>query len=632
MSVLGIFQHIWVPQFPAMHPRLHLVLRLKGKRTEVGEHQVQIKLMDDADTELLGGSGTVNFAEPPAGVTEIEAAAVLVLLLAAALALGFDLGGYPLFDPDEGRNAEVAREMAETNDYVLPHLDGLPYVDKPIVYFAAAAVAIEALGPTETAARLPAYLFTLATLIVVAWFGSRRWGPDAGWLAALALATMPLVLAYARTTIMDSALAFCTTLAILALWDNRPVLAWAAIGLGSITKGPVAILVPLITLISYSLIIRRSVRRLFALAGIALFALIALPWFLAMSHRVPEFPHYVFVRETFERVTTKGFHRTAPFWYYLPIIPVAAFPWIVPALGRVRNWRWAWLVRRVNVQAQEAVFLTCWVLGPLLFFTLNQSKLPQYMLPLMPPFALAAARILTRDATELGGGIAVARKAYATIAATFGVALALLTVWLPVPLSLTPAERAAIPPTALALGIALLVSATMVWYAGRAPAHPRPALAVMGYALTVIVMPIVSGRLLGAVSEDRSAATLARVIQNVRPRAGSAQEVEVVGVSAFPTSLPFYLRRPIAVATASAQELTSNFIVDYQDRFRADSTSPLKPADYWRERARTCRTPTVFVVRANDARRRAELDPVLPLLAVEGQYAAYGPCAASSAR
>ncbi len=204
--------------------------------------------------------------------------------------------------------------------------------------------------------------------------------------------------------------------------------------------------------------------------------------------------------------------------------------------------------------------------------------------------------------------------------------------WLPVPLSLTPAERAAIPPTALALGIALLVSATMVWYAGRAPAHPRPALAVMGYAITVIAMPIVSGRLLGAVGEDRSAATLARVIQNVRPRVEGAQDVEVVGVSAFPTSLPFYLRRPIAVATASAQELTSNFIVDYQDRFRADSTSPLKPADYWRERARTCRTPAVFVVRANDARRRAELDAVLPLLAVEGQYAAYGPCAASSAR
>ena len=73
ISVLGIFQHIWVQQFPAMHPRLHLVLRLKGKRTEIGEHPVQIRLVDDRDTEILGGSGTVNFAEPPAGVTDIEA-------------------------------------------------------------------------------------------------------------------------------------------------------------------------------------------------------------------------------------------------------------------------------------------------------------------------------------------------------------------------------------------------------------------------------------------------------------------------------------------------------------------------------------------------------------------------------
>lgn len=78
ISVLGIFQHIWVQQFPAMHPRLHLVLRLKGKRTEIGEHGVQIRLVDESDVEILGGNGSVTFAEPPAGVTEIEAAAVLV--------------------------------------------------------------------------------------------------------------------------------------------------------------------------------------------------------------------------------------------------------------------------------------------------------------------------------------------------------------------------------------------------------------------------------------------------------------------------------------------------------------------------------------------------------------------------
>ncbi len=78
LSVLGIFQHIWVQQFPAMHPRLHLVLRLKGKRTEIGEHAVQIRLVDEQGVETLGGNGSVTFAEPPAGVTEIEAGAILV--------------------------------------------------------------------------------------------------------------------------------------------------------------------------------------------------------------------------------------------------------------------------------------------------------------------------------------------------------------------------------------------------------------------------------------------------------------------------------------------------------------------------------------------------------------------------
>jgi len=542
-----------------------------------------------------------------------------VLLLAAVLALGFDLGGYALLDPDEGRNAEVAREMAQTNDYILPHLDGLPYLDKPVVYFAAAALMMEVLGPSETAARLPAYLFTLATLGVMIWIVGRRWGRDAAWLSAIALATMPMVLAYARTTIFDSTLAFCTTLAILAFWDERPVLAWAAIGLGAITKGPVAILIPLAAIVPYALCTGLGLRRFFPLAGLGAFALVALPWFIAVSLRVPEFPHYVFVRETFERVTTTRFHRTAPFWYYLPIVPVAAFPWIVPALARWRTWRWAWLGRRVNAEAQDAILLACWVLGPLLFFSLNQSKLPQYVLPLMPPFALAAARVLTRDpGHELGGGAAVGRHAYVAIAALAGIALVSLTRWLPAPITLTPAERAAIPPTALTLGVALLVSAFMVW-------SRRPALAVLGYALPIVIVPIVSGRLLDAVGDDRSARTLASVIHNAGP-------ADVIGVAAFPPSLPFYLRTTIPVATPAGRELTSNFIADHQQQLREFPGSPLKPPDYWRAPVTDCPTPVILVTRAGDQPLRAALDSLLPLLAVEGRYAAYGPCAASSAR
>src|SRR5512132_4055595 len=96
-------------------------------------------------------------------------------LLVVLIALAIHLGGYPLYDADEGRNGEVGREMAASNDYVMPRLDGLPYLDKPIVYFAAEAAAMEVMGPTEAAARLPALLFTFATAAFVWWFARRLW-------------------------------------------------------------------------------------------------------------------------------------------------------------------------------------------------------------------------------------------------------------------------------------------------------------------------------------------------------------------------------------------------------------------------------------------------------------------------
>src|SRR5439155_18688356 len=301
------------------------------------------------------------------------------------------LGGYPLLDADEGRNAEVAREMAATNDYVMPRLDGLPYLDKPIIFFAASAAFMEFLGPTETAARLPALMFTLMTAAALAWF-ARRNGIE--WRAtAIIFLTTPLTLAFSRTVIFDSALTFFITVAILAFYEAvehaKPrqwsTVAWAAIAFGVITKGPVALAVPLLVAIPYAIWRKRS-RALVSIGGLVAFVAIVTPWVCAISRAVPDFLHYVFITETAGRLTSGAPERTGPSWYFVPFLIGGAFPWIVAAMFGERRAasgeRERWFDR----------FLLFWIGVPFVFFSLSQSKRPQYILPLMPAIALFVAR------------------------------------------------------------------------------------------------------------------------------------------------------------------------------------------------------------------------------------------------
>ena len=322
----------------------------------------------------------------------------------------------------------------------------------------------------------------------------------------------------------------------------------------------------------------------------------------------------MFLRETLARVTTTRFHRTAPFWYYLPIVPVAAFPWIIPALARLRHWRLTWAARR-DPSAREPLLFACWVIVPLLFFTLNQSKLPQYVLPLIPAFTLAATRNLVTGASTTGA------RAYAALAVLAGVALVALTVWLPAPITLTPSEKAAIPPAALALGVVVLCSAALVALGALAR---RPRITIWGYAVVVIAIPFLSGNLLAAVGEDRSSAAVASATAVALQRAGGSGAV--LGVLAYPPSLPFYLGRPVALATATGAELTSNYIADNVERLRAAPGSPLLPAGYWRDALGRCPIPTVFLTGAGNREVRETLGAALPLLAADSHYAAYGPC------
>jgi len=112
LSVLGIFQHVWVAQFPAVHPRTHLVLRVRGRRTEIGSHPIRIRFVDATGKELLGGNGTVEFGEPPAGVTELEAGAVLVfdVPLPAPGSYAFEIA----LDQDQAVQVPLTAGLAKT--------------------------------------------------------------------------------------------------------------------------------------------------------------------------------------------------------------------------------------------------------------------------------------------------------------------------------------------------------------------------------------------------------------------------------------------------------------------------------------------------------------------------------------
>lgn len=556
----------------------------------------------------------------------------LAALTVAVVAAGFlyQIDGYALLDPDEGRNAEVAREMAASNDYVLPQLNGLPYVDKPALFFAVGAALMEVLGPTVVAARLAPLLFTLLALAVVGLFARRLWGAGNAWTAVVATATTPFALAYSRTVIFDSAVMLWVTLALLGFYravedgrDDAPgavgadgrgaqtadwyrALAWGAIGLGVLTKGPIALALPLMVAVPYA-VWRRSGRALGDPVSLLLCIAIVLPWVVAMSRDVPGFLEYALLTETARRLATPELGRTGPAWYFLAILPAAALPWTAVVLAGLIA------ARRGQPAAPDrrTVFLGLWLLVPLVFFTLSQSKRPQYVLPLMPAAGLAVAG-LWRNAAGRLPGVRAAAAVLGVLGGTLLLARHAIADSLPHAVGDVAAR---IPATAVGLGGVCLAAAALAWFgAGRRWG------ALLALSLPVASIPVVSLGLMRAVGEDRSAHALAAAIAQA-----AGPETEVVGVGAFPPSLPFYLRRTITLSTADGGELTSNYVLRNVDDLRRRHATTLRDRDWWREAVLSCTRPRVFVVRADDD-ARAALERDLPLLVLSRKYAVYGPC------
>ena len=330
---------------------------------------------------------------------------ILILALALLPALAA-LHSRSFFSPDETSYAQVAREMLETRDFVVPTIDGAPWLEKPPLVYWLLAGAFAIFGWGFPAAVLLNTLLTAVTALVIAAHARRFGSPRAGLLAATAYLTMFLPLAAARSALTDPVLTLCTTAAIvLFLSARRFAVAGAGVllGLGVLAKGPVAPLVVLPAMLAVAVVRRRGAD--WGRLGTVLVAAVAvaLPWHLALASRGlwHEFSAVFLGRQVLSRAVS-AWGIGAPWWFYVPALLLAAFPWGTHLVLAVRD-QWRRLAGSSWRDAAPVAEVAA-VVVPLLAFSIATNKLPHYLLPLIPWLAvwlgLAAERRLSESRAD----------------------------------------------------------------------------------------------------------------------------------------------------------------------------------------------------------------------------------------
>jgi 4-amino-4-deoxy-L-arabinose transferase-like glycosyltransferase len=346
-----------------------------------------------------------------------------VLLAAAWFAT---IQARPLFDPDEGRYAEIPREMLASGDWITPRFDGLKYFEKPPLQYWATAAVYSLTGVHEWSSRLWSVGLAFGCLALVFAWTRALYGTAAAFAALTALAVSPYFLIVGHLNLLDAAFTFWLTAAVFAftraqicaaasaperLWM---LTAWVAAALAVLSKGIVVGVLAGGALIIYTLLERdaRPWRRLHPASGVPLFLALTSPWFLAVSVRNPGFAGFFFVHEHFARFLTTVHQRVEPWWYFLPLLLLGTLPWIAP-LVRAAGPAWRETTGPEAAPFRPRRFLLIFAGVTLVFFSLSGSKLAPYILPVFPPLAAlagseAAARgRLAAHAARIGAGLVI---------------------------------------------------------------------------------------------------------------------------------------------------------------------------------------------------------------------------------
>ncbi|MBW1953554.1 MAG: glycosyltransferase family 39 protein [Deltaproteobacteria bacterium] len=325
----------------------------------------------------------------------------LVLLLGLAAGLFFFRLGVPgLMDPDEGRYAEIAREMWVRSDWITPHLNQVKYLEKPPLVYWLTSVSLAVLGKTETAARLVPALSAIGGILAVYGLGRVMFNPTTALMAAAVLLTSVGYVIMGRILTLDMTLTCFLTLGIglgyLAITrERRAYLPWAylSLALALLTKGLVALVLPGLIFGAWAVARRdfKMLLRLWDSRGFLILLLVGLPWFVLVTLYNPEFPGYFLFQEHWQRYLTSYSHHEEPVYYFVGIVALGLLPWsfLLP---------WALGQRRVNqtpVEQQDNLFLLLWMGVILIFFSVSRAKLAPYILPALPPLALQLGRALS---------------------------------------------------------------------------------------------------------------------------------------------------------------------------------------------------------------------------------------------
>ena len=381
----------------------------------------------------------------------------------------YGTGQFGLIGADEPRYAQVAREMLERHDRITPVLGGHAWLEKPPLYYWQAMLAYDVFGVSDVAARVPAG-FDATLLVISVYLFFRRFRRGVELDAALITASCAGIIGYARAASMDMALAASFSIGMLAWWAWREsgkqtylVLFYVCMALGMLAKGPVAPFLAAAVIVVFALGARESrlVWRTAWLPAILLFCAIALPWYIAVELRNPQFFREFILEHNLARFSSDLYHHRQPFWYYLPITALAFVPWTVfvvaASVAPVRIW-WAErrsVVAEPDLEWQFRVFAGCWLLVPVAFFSISQSKLPGYILPAIPAGAVLLADYLRRklaDDVNVSKGLAVLHALVAAMPIVPSVLIAYL---------ITEHRLPAGRPMLIALGIAFALCAAI---------------------------------------------------------------------------------------------------------------------------------------------------------------------------